>query len=305
MPFITKTLFSPTRQMTITLLMNELRISRSDAQRFVVRGRVSQNGVIVDEQFGFIEGACEVVCFEPHPRGLKPMFVANDFAVYDKPSGVRVHPNNLETYYTLNDEIKHTFGNDANATHRIDQETSGLVLVSRHKQSEGVLKQLFANRHITKHYLAMVRGNLSEPLDIQEPLFRNDHPDLKISMVVKVDTRGKRAHTLVTPLRYFPEYDITLIKASPLTGRTHQIRVHLFHVKHPIVGDPIYAQSIENIYRYIDKEIQGEERIRNAGASRLLLHAQSLEFDYNGEKYKIESQKDFVKECFEAMKIQI
>ena len=305
MPLITKTLFSPTRQMTITLLMNELGISRSDAQRFVVRGRVSQNGVIVDEQFGFIEGACEVVCFEPHPRGLKPMFVANDFAVYDKPSGVRVHPNNLETYYTLNDEIKHTFGNDANATHRIDQETSGLVLVSRHKQSEGVLKQLFANRHITKHYLAMVRGNLSEPLDIQEPLFRNDHPDLKISMVVKVDTRGKRAHTLVTPLHYFPEYDITLIKASPLTGRTHQIRVHLFHVKHPIVGDPIYAQSIENIYRYIDKEIQGEERIRNTGASRLLLHAQSLEFDYSGEKYKIKSQKDFVKECFEAMKIQI
>ncbi|MBD3805934.1 RluA family pseudouridine synthase [Sulfuricurvum sp.] len=303
MPFITKTLFSPTRQMTITLLMNELGISRSDAQRFVVRGRVSQNGVILDEQFGSVEGACEVICFEPQPKGLKPMFVANDFVVYDKPSGMRVHPNNLETYHTLNDEIKHTFGNDANATHRIDQETSGLVLVSRHKQSEGVLKQLFANRQITKHYLAMVRGNLSMPLDIQAPLFRNDHPDLKISMVVKVDTRGKRAHTLITPIRYFPEHDITLIKASPLTGRTHQIRVHLFHVKHPIIGDPIYGQSIENIHRYIDKEIRGEERICNTGASRLLLHAQSLEFDYNGEKYKIESEKDFVEECFEAMKL--
>lgn len=97
MPFITKTLFSPIRQMTITLLMNELGISRSDAQRFVVRGRVSQNGVILDEQFGFIEGVCDVVCFEPQPRGLKPMFVANDFAIYDKPSGVRVHPNLLYT----------------------------------------------------------------------------------------------------------------------------------------------------------------------------------------------------------------
>jgi 23S rRNA pseudouridine1911/1915/1917 synthase len=303
MPFITKTLFSPTSQMTITLLMNELGISRSEAQRFVMRGRVSQNGVILDEQFGLIEGLCDVICFEPKPQGLTPMFVTNDFAVYDKPTGVRVHPNNLQNYYTLNDEIKHTFGNDANATHRIDQETSGLVLVSRHKESEGVLKQLFANRTITKHYLAMVRGNLSEPLDIQEPLFRNDHPDLKISMVVKVDTRGKRAHTLITPIRYFPEHDITLIKASPLTGRTHQIRVHLFHVEHPIVGDPIYGQSVENIHRYIDKEIRGEERIRNTGASRLLLHAQSLEFCYNNEEYKIASEKDFVEECFEAMKL--
>lgn len=303
MPFITKTLFSPTRQMTITLLMNELGISRSNAQRFVMKGRVRQNGVIVDEQFGTIEGSYEVICFEAQPRGLKPMFVANDFAIYDKPSGVRVHPNNLETYYTLNDEIKHTFGNNANATHRIDQETSGLVLVSRHKESEGVLKQLFANRQITKHYLAMVRGKLSEPLDIQEPLFRNDHPDLKISMVVKVDTRGKPAHTIIKPLQYFPEHDMTLVEASPLTGRTHQIRVHLFHVKHPIVGDPIYAQSIENINRYIDKKIKGEERIRNTGASRLLLHAQSLEFGYNGEGYRIESEKDFVKECFDAIGI--
>ncbi len=303
MPFITKTLFSPICQMTITLLMNELGISRSEAQRFVMRGRVSQNGVILDEQFGLIEGLCDVICFEPQPQGLTPMFVTNDFAVYDKPTGVRVHPNNLQNYYTLNDEIKHTFGNDANATHRIDQETSGLVLVSRHKESEGVLKQLFANRTITKHYLAMVRGNLSEPLDIQEPLFRNDDPDLRISMVVKVDPRGKRAHTIITPLRYFHELDMTLVKASPLTGRTHQIRVHLFHMEHPIVGDPIYGQSIENVHRYIDKEIKGEERIRNTGASRLLLHAQSLEFRYNGEMYRIESEKDFVKECFEAMKL--
>lgn len=303
MPFVVKKLFSSSRQMAITLLMNELGISRSEAQRYVVRGRLSQNGVIMDEQFGTVEGECDVVCFIPQPQGLKPQFVTNDFAIYDKPSGLRVHPNNLETYHTLNDEIKHAFGNNANATHRIDQETSGLVLVSTHKKSEGVLKQLFANRQITKRYLAMVWGHLKEPLDIQEPLFRNDHPNLKISMVVKVDPKGKRAHTLIKPLRYFPEQDMTLVEASPLTGRTHQIRVHLFHVEHPIVGDPIYGQSIEDIHRYIDKEIKGKERIEKTGASRLLLHAHSLEFSYDGKVYKIESEKDFVQECFEAMKI--
>lgn len=303
MPFVVKKINVSHPQTAINLLMNVLDVSRSDAQRFIARGRLSQNGVIMDEQLALIEGDCEVVCFIPEPQGIEAMFVTNDFAIYDKPSGLRVHPNNLENYYTLNDEIKHTFGNDANATHRIDQETSGLVLVSRNKTSEAVLKQLFANRQITKRYLAMVRGHLSEPLDIVEPIFRNDHPNLKISMVVKIDPKGKRAHTLINPLQYFPEHDMTLIEASPLTGRTHQIRVHLFHVKHPIVGDPVYGQSIEDIHRYIDKEIKGQERIDKTGASRLLLHAQSLEFTYKDEIYKIESEKDFVKECFEAMKI--
>lgn len=303
MPFVVKKLVPSHPQSAISLLMNELAISRSDAQRFIARGRLSQNSVIIGEPFATIEEECEVICFIPEPQNIKPMFVANDFAIYDKPSGLRVHPNNLETYHTLNDEIKHTFGNDANATHRIDQETSGLVLVSRNKSSEAVLKQLFANRQIIKRYLAMVRGHLSESLEIIEPIFRNDHPNLKISMVVKIDPKGKRAHTLIKPLHYFPEHDMTLVEASPLTGRTHQIRVHLFHVKHPIIGDPIYGQTIEDIHRYIDKEIKGEERVQKTRASRLLLHANSLEFIYKDEAYKIESEKDFVKECFEAMGI--
>jgi len=304
MPFRVKRIFSSYPQSAISLLMKTLDVSRSDAQRFIARGRLSQNGVMMDEQFAIVEGEYEIVCFIPEPQGIKPMFVTNDFVIYDKPSGLRVHPNNLETCLTLNDDIKHEFGNDANATHRIDQETSGLVLVSRNKNSEPVLKQLFANRQITKRYLAMVRGHLSESLEIMEPIFRNDHPNLKISMVVKIDPKGKRAHTLIKPLQYFPEYDMTLVEASPLTGRTHQIRVHLFHVKHPIIGDPIYGQSLEDIHRYIDKEIKGEERIQKTGASRLLLHAHSLEFSYKDEVYKIESEKDFVKECFEAMNIK-
>lgn len=303
MPFRTQTFFSSAPQSALTLLMNELKISRSDAQRFIARGRLSQNGVIKENPFEMIIGEYNVVCFVPKPQGIKPLLVANDFAVYDKPSGLRVHPNNLETYYTLNDDIKHTFGNDANAAHRIDQETSGLVLVSRHKNAEGILKQLFANRQITKHYLAMVRGEIKEVIDIQAPLYRNDHPNLKISMEVKVDPRGKPSHTIITPLHYFPDFDMTLIKASPLTGRTHQIRVHLFHVEHPIIGDPVYGQKVEDIHRYIDREIKGQERIDKTGASRLLLHAQSLEFSYKEEKYIIESESDFLSECFNSMQI--
>lgn len=291
------------RQMALTFLQNELGLSRSEGQRLIARGRLTQNCVVMDDQFGFIEGECGFICFEPLSRGFKPMFVTNDFAVYDKPSGLSVHPHSRLSPYTLNDEIKHQFGDDANATHRIDQETSGLVLVSLNKKSESVLKKLFSERFITKRYLAMVKGHLEHPLDIQEPLLRIDHPNLLISMVVKVDPKGKPAHTIIKPLRYFPEQDMTLIEASPHTGRTHQIRVHLFHVEHPIIGDPVYGPNEEDVNRFIKKELSKEERFEKGGSTRLLLHAHSLEFDYKEEHYHVISKKDFVKECFEAMGI--
>jgi 23S rRNA pseudouridine1911/1915/1917 synthase len=303
MPFITKKLNPPKRQMALTFLMDELGLSRSEGQRLIARGRLTQNGIVMDDQFGFIEASCEFICFEPLSRGFKPMFVTNDFAVYDKPSGLSVHPHSRLSPYTLNDEIKHQFGDDANAAHRIDQETSGLVLVSRHKKSESVLKRLFSSRAISKRYLAMVRGHVNEIIDIQEPLYRIDHPNLLISMVVKVDPKGKPAHTIIKPLRYFPEHDMSLVEASPLTGRTHQIRVHLFHVEHPIIGDPVYGPTEEDVNRFIKKELSSIERMRIGGSTRLLLHAHSLEFEYENEVYKIESEKDFVKECFEAMGI--
>jgi 23S rRNA pseudouridine1911/1915/1917 synthase len=301
MPFITKKLNSPKRQMALSFLMDELDLSRSEGQRLIARGRLTQNGDVMDDQFGYIEGDVEFICFEPLSRGFKPMFVTNDFAIYDKPSGLSVHPHSRQSPYTLNDEIKHAFGDDANATHRIDQETSGLVLVSRNKKSESVLKKLFSDRAISKRYLAMVKGHVEHIIDIQEPLFRIDHPNLLISMVVKVDPKGKPAHTLIKPLRYFPEHDMTLVEASPFTGRTHQIRVHLFHVKHPIVGDPVYGPEEKDVIRFINKELSADERLRIGGSTRLLLHAHSLEFTYENEKYTIVSEKDFVKECFEAM----
>ena len=127
--------------------------------------------------------------------------------------------------------------------------------------------------------------------------------ELLISMVVKVDTKGKPSHTVIKPLRYFPEQDMTLVEASPLTGRTHQIRVHLFHVKHPIIGDPVYGPSEEEVTRFINKELSAEERLRIGGSTRLLLHAHSLEFTYEDEHYHIVSEKDFIAECFDAMEI--
>jgi 23S rRNA pseudouridine1911/1915/1917 synthase len=302
LPFVIKKLHAPTRQKAFLFLMHELGIAQSEAQRLISKGRLFQNGVAMSNNAGFIEGDFDFVCFEPLSMGLNPTFVAEEFAVYDKPSGLLVHPQNRHTPYSLNDEIKHRFGHDANIAHRIDQETSGLVLAARNKTSERVLKMMFEDREITKRYLAMVKGHLKEPLDIQEPLLRREDESSIVRMIVRVHPEGKPSRTFITPLRYFPETDTTLVEASPYTGRQHQIRVHLFHVKHPIVGDPIYNQDENDAVRFLDREMSLEERFRNTGASRLLLHAYSLEFVYGENPYCIVSREDFITQCFDAMK---
>ncbi|MDO9055482.1 MAG: RluA family pseudouridine synthase [Sulfuricurvum sp.] len=302
MPFITKQLHSPTRQKAFRFLMQELGITQSEAQRLIAKGRLSQEGEVMANNAGFIEGTFDFICFEPLTLGLEPTFVEEEFAVYDKPSGLLVHPQNRHTPYSLNDEIKHRFGHDANITHRIDQETSGLVLAARNKVSERSLKMMFEERQITKKYLAMVRGHLTEPLDIEEPLLRREDASSIIRMIVRVHPEGKPSRTFIKPLEYFPDIDATLVEASPFTGRQHQIRVHLFHVKHPIVGDPIYGQDENDAVRFLDREMSNEERFINTGASRLLLHAHSLEFTYNDIPYHIISKEDFVSQCFDAMK---
>jgi len=283
--------------------MQELGITQSEAQRLIAKGRLSQNGEVMANNAGFIEkGDFDFICFEPLTLGLEPTFVEEEFAVYDKPSGLLVHPQNRHTPYSLNDEIKHRFGHEANITHRIDQETSGLVLAARNKISERVLKMLFEERQITKKYIAMVKGHLKEPFDIEEPLLRREDASSIIRMIVRVHPEGKPSRTFIKPLIYFPDTDTTLIEASPYTGRQHQIRVHLFHVKHPIVGDPIYGQDEKDAVRFLDREMSSEERFVNTGASRLLLHAHSLEFTYNETAYHVVSKEDFVQQCFDAMK---
>lgn len=302
MPFVTKRLHSPTRQKAFLFLMKELGIPQNEAQRLIAKGRLSQNGVVMANNAGYIEeGDFDFICFEPITLGLEPTFVQEEFAVYDKPSGLLVHPQNRHTPYSLNDEIKHRFGHEANITHRIDQETSGLVLAARNKESERALKMMFEERQITKRYLAMVKGHLRESLDIQEPLLQREDINAAVRMMVKVHPEGKPSRTFITPLEYFPDTDTTLVEASPLTGRQHQIRVHLFHVKHPIVGDPVYNQDEKDAVRFLDREMSKKERFHNTGASRLLLHAHALEFTYNDIPYRIVSKEDFIAQCINAM----
>lgn len=304
MPFVVKKLFSPHKQKAFLYLIRELGYTQREAQRLISKGRIFIDGIPMSNTSGSVDGMFEFVSFEPLTRGLEPLFVTSSFAVFDKPSGLLIHPKSRHTPYSLIDEIRFHFGNDANIAHRIDQETSGLVLAARYKESERDLKLMFEKRRMQKYYIAMVHGYVSRETQIIEPLLRKEDKNAIIRMVVKVHKDGKDSRTDIIPIRYFPEFDMTLVQAKPYTGRQHQIRVHLFHVKHPIVGDPIYGQKEEDILRFLDKKISAEERLKLSGATRLLLHATKLDFEYKQNKYSIHSKTDFLKEAFSAMKAE-
>jgi len=295
MPFLHKQFEVKEKIPAYLFLMRELGMSQKIAQRMIAKGRLICNGEFVPKHQTLLEGNVELIDFVAASRGLKPIFVTNDFALFDKPSGVLIHPQNRHTPYSLIDEIKHHFGTDANITHRIDQETSGLVLSANNKESERTLKMKFENREMRKRYTALVHGHVSRETYIEVPLLRAQDESALVRMVVKAHDSGKASQTNIIPLEYFPDLDMTLIEAQPRTGRQHQIRVHLFHVKHPIVGDPIYGQREEDVVRFLDRELSPEERKELSGATRLLLHASQLGFEYDGNHYDIHSNVDFKK----------
>jgi len=290
------------KQKAFLFLMNELGYTQREAQRFISKGRVLVNGEKMMKTAGEIEGEIEFIYFEPITKGLEPTLVEEEFVVFDKPSGVLIHPQTKATPYSLIDELKYQFGRDANIAHRIDQETSGLVLCARNKKSEREIKMMFQERDMQKKYLALVHGNFKESKIVEAPLLRKQDESAVVRMIVSVHESGKHSKTSFKPLEYFPDLDMTLVECAPHTGRQHQIRVHLFHVKHPIVGDPIYGQSKEDFIRYLDRELTPEMRIEKSGATRLLLHANELEFELYDKTYNVKSKTDFLDICHKALK---
>jgi 23S rRNA pseudouridine1911/1915/1917 synthase len=291
MPFVKEKFTVPQRMPAFVFIMRTFEMSQGEAQRVISKGRLLINNTSFYRSGEPIEGDVEVVYFKPSSKGNRPLFQNSDFMIFEKSSGVLVHPKTMATPYSLLDEIRSAAGDDANAVHRIDMETSGLLLASKHKRSESYLKGSFENRTVKKSYLAWADGKVSEPFTSKERIKINDDYS-QTKHKVFISDEGKSAHTDFLPLEYDERLDATLIACYPHTGRTHQIRVHLFHVKHPILGDPIYGTSFKAANAYLEDELSYEERKTETGASRLMLHAQSLAFSM-GSKFHIESKSDF------------
>jgi 23S rRNA pseudouridine1911/1915/1917 synthase len=179
---------------------------------------------------------------EPIP--LVIIYEDDDILVIDKPAGLTVHPAPGHPDHTLvNAILAHcpglTMSNEVmrpGIVHRLDKDTSGLIVIAKNDFAREYLAAQFKSRTVTKRYLVLVEGRLSPEQGIVEaPIGRDPHRRKRMAIV----EAGKQAVTQYQVRKYLDNY--SLVEVSPLTGRTHQIRIHLSAIGCPVVGDPIYG----------------------------------------------------------------
>ena len=292
MPYIKKEFKTIKGKKIEDFLLEDISIDSKLTLNLLEKGKITdennkrlQKNQIIKSNFIYI------VIFEPITKGLKPIFDSFHFAIFDKPSGIMVHPSSHQLdIYTLLDEIKFYFGQKGSLVHRIDAETSGLVLVSKNAFSDMILKNMFEEKQYIKKYHAIVEGNIEKNLEIDTPI-TNDTGLIKLKM--KTDLNGKESKTLIKPISYNKEKNQTLVEAIPLTGRQHQIRVHLNSISHRIIGDPIYGIDEKITDLFLKNKLSEDERLKYTKANRLLLQANYLEFEFLDVIYKFSSLQEF------------
>ncbi|OCR94513.1 pseudouridine synthase family protein [Campylobacter fetus] len=298
-----------------TIFLN-LGYSMKEAQKLCDKGRLLVNDSVCGKN-DLVFGDAYFIDYECEPKGLQPIFECDEFGVFDKPSGVLSHPNGRNCEYSLCDEIWSLWGKKACVAHRLDRETSGVIVVAKNADSALNLKKSFENRAVAKTYLAFVNGKfdgsglnefcINNFKDFKDKLeffddiqgfvidknmdITKDYDDIKIRM--EICPEGKRAVTVVKLVEYYPKFDISLVECYPLTGRQHQIRLHLFHMKHRILGDPIYGLEKSEIENILDNKLTKSERINLVRSSRLMLHSKRIKFAFLGQIYDIKSQIKF------------
>ena len=195
----------------------------------------------------------------------------------DKPSGLPVHPSATYHKNTLTYLLRQRFGPNApQIAHRLDRETSGLLLCGRTRGAERDLKIGFENRRVSKRYLAIVRGVMPEDEGRIELPMDRAREGLHILMEVTPEGEG---YPSVTRYRVVARRDdATLVSLAPESGRQHQLRVHLSAIGFPIIGDKLYGpEGSQPFLDYIETGMTDELR-RRLGHDRQALHAYELEF---------------------------
>ena len=246
-------------------------ISRSTWQKHIKASRVTVNGVAQESPKYEVSDTDTIAIHLPEEADysqheLPIIYLDENVIVINKPAGILTHAKGAINHeFTAADFFRRytTFGNDTNRpgiVHRLDRDTSGILIGARNSETARLLQKQFADRKVKKTYLAIVDGILKHPeAQIDLPIGRSP----STPSTFRVDGKGK---TAITSYRVLSEDNgQSLVRLQPLTGRTHQLRVHLQYLGAPVLGDRIYGKS----------------------ADRLYLHAQELEITIPGGKRKI------------------
>ena len=211
---------------------------------------------------------------------MNPTIVSEeqDFLIVDKPAGWLVHPTRPDGTFTLIDWLRDQYPDEfLSLVSRLDRETSGLLLVARGKENASLFGKMQQRREIDKSYLALVHGCPPESGVIDQPLDRlgkHRPSQIYVRQAVIADTYPAQTEYKTVGTRNHPTIgEISLIEATPKTGRLHQIRAHFEHIGHAVVHDKIYGQPDIVFLDYIDKDTENDHKM-----ARHSLHSSKISF---------------------------
>ncbi len=286
------------KRIDIFVAENTEEFSRSFLQKNIEEGNIFVNGELCDSKKYKITEGDEVSCFiaEPKMLDIEPqnipldiLFEDDDLIIVDKPAGMVVHPaagNYTDTLvnalmYHCKDKLSSINGIiRPGIVHRIDKDTSGILMVAKNDKAHNALAKQLKEHTLNRRYCAIVYNNFADDVGtVDMPIGRNPKDRKKQSVFESDERDGVR--NAVTHYKILERFgDFTLIECKLETGRTHQIRVHMSYIKHPILGDSVYGPDKNKL-----------------GAKRQMLHAYMLGITHptTGEyiEFKSKLPKDF------------
>ena len=277
-------------------------LSRSYAVKLIDQGLVSVNGSPAASKKQAVFDGDEIVIELPEPEALdvkaediplEIVYEDDDVAVINKPRGMVVHPGPGNYSGTLVNAIMHHMGDSLSSingvirpgiVHRIDKDTSGLLMIAKNDKAHESLAAQLAEHSVTREYTALCYDNIKEEeITIDEPIGRDPKNRLRNAV------RGASAKDAITHIKVTERCGkYTLVKAILETGRTHQIRVHMAYIHHPLVGDELYG------FRKQSDKVEGVK------VSGQLLHAGTLGFIHPSTGEYMEFHSD-LPEIFETV----
>ncbi|WP_082864562.1 RluA family pseudouridine synthase [Caballeronia temeraria] len=232
--------------------------SRSRLQGWIEEGRVLVDGAGAKVRQPVPLGATitlvpdllpEQLAFAPEPVPLHIVYEDETLVVVNKPAGMVVHPAAGNWSGTLLNGLLHRYGDAAaglpraGIVHRLDKETSGLMVVARTLQAQTDLVRQLQARTVKRRYVAFVWGNMPDEGTIDAPIGRDPRERTRMAVVKTASGKPARTHFRTVGRTTWHGQPVSAIHCDLETGRTHQIRVHCAHVQHPLLGDPVYGHA--------------------------------------------------------------